>query len=373
MQCPNCRKVENGNWLYASSSHPLPELNMGDWAHDEDLYDLSYSEMPFGFHWCPFSRLTRVLSSFEEGESSPPIAFQDLLGHHAIFTEHLATSSPAYPCPHVAYLQPLRPSSSTSSHVSSENPIDGPGYFHHWSHIPRPMDVQTAHALAPIDLQYHGWEHHSRSYSPSNNNISGADQASASTMMRTSRLDSDGLPRAGTLVPFILGNGSASRTRVTSSFVPSLIPPYHRVRGIGHDHQNSQSIHGTIFTGIRRSGGLRGLAALGPTPHSLPDHAGFYLLPSASPSGRNLIDAENPAGNPFYASWERERFAPYQLFPVERESGWWGSYSQSTSASDSTHRVGLWPPMGSERSSSRGWSESLSYQPAHVARMQSFM
>ncbi|XP_008800817.2 E3 ubiquitin-protein ligase RFI2-like isoform X1 [Phoenix dactylifera] len=398
MQCPNCRKVENGNWLFASSSQPLPELNMGDWAHDEDLYDLSYSEMlhmwrwsldcsaqaicnlfmcwaacpgghPFGLHWCPFSRLTRVLSSFEERESSPPIAFQDLLGHHAFFTEHLATSAAAYPGPHVAYLQPLRPSSSSNSDVTAENPIGGSGYHHHWSHIPRPVDVQTAHTLAPTDLQYHGWEHHSRSYSPPNNNISSADQASASTMMRTARLDSDGLLRAGTLVPFILGNGSASRTRVTSSFVPPLVPQYQRVRGIVHDHQNSQSIHGTIFAGIQRSGGLRGLATLGPTPRSLPDHAGFYLLPSAGPSGQNLMDAENPAGNHFYASWERDRFAPYQLFPVDRESGWWGSYPQSTGVSDSSHRVGLWPLTGSERSSSRGWSESLSYQPTHVARM----
>ncbi|CAK9181912.1 unnamed protein product [Ilex paraguariensis] len=45
MQCPNCRKVEKGQWLYANGCHPFPEFNMDDWAHDEDLYDLSYSEM----------------------------------------------------------------------------------------------------------------------------------------------------------------------------------------------------------------------------------------------------------------------------------------------------------------------------------------
>lgn len=44
MQCPNCRKIEKGQWLYAGS-RPLQEFNMDDWAHDEDLYDLSYSEM----------------------------------------------------------------------------------------------------------------------------------------------------------------------------------------------------------------------------------------------------------------------------------------------------------------------------------------
>lgn len=45
MQCPNCRKIEKGQWLYANGSRPLPEFSMDDWAHDEDIYDLSYSEM----------------------------------------------------------------------------------------------------------------------------------------------------------------------------------------------------------------------------------------------------------------------------------------------------------------------------------------
>lgn len=49
MQCPNCRKIEKGQWLYANGCRTFPEFNMDDWAHDEDLYDLSYSEMVNGF------------------------------------------------------------------------------------------------------------------------------------------------------------------------------------------------------------------------------------------------------------------------------------------------------------------------------------
>lgn len=45
MQCPNCRKIEKGQWLYATGCRSVPEFNMDDWTHDEDLYDLSYSEM----------------------------------------------------------------------------------------------------------------------------------------------------------------------------------------------------------------------------------------------------------------------------------------------------------------------------------------
>ena len=45
MQCPNCRKVEKGQWLYANgSTRSLPELSMEDWNLDDD-YDPFYSEM----------------------------------------------------------------------------------------------------------------------------------------------------------------------------------------------------------------------------------------------------------------------------------------------------------------------------------------
>ncbi|KAK1281374.1 hypothetical protein QJS04_geneDACA019723 [Acorus gramineus] len=41
MQCPNCRKTEKGNWLYANGYRPCPEVSMDERTHDEDLYDFS--------------------------------------------------------------------------------------------------------------------------------------------------------------------------------------------------------------------------------------------------------------------------------------------------------------------------------------------
>ncbi|KAL9681750.1 hypothetical protein QQ045_013538 [Rhodiola kirilowii] len=35
MQCPNCRKIEKGQWLYASGSRAFPEFNVDDWVHNE--------------------------------------------------------------------------------------------------------------------------------------------------------------------------------------------------------------------------------------------------------------------------------------------------------------------------------------------------
>lgn len=31
MQCPNCRKIEPGQWLCATSGHPIPDFNDDDW------------------------------------------------------------------------------------------------------------------------------------------------------------------------------------------------------------------------------------------------------------------------------------------------------------------------------------------------------
>ena len=46
MQCPNCRNVEKGQWLFANGSTRLfPEFVMEDWIPEEDLYALSYPEM----------------------------------------------------------------------------------------------------------------------------------------------------------------------------------------------------------------------------------------------------------------------------------------------------------------------------------------
>ncbi|CAH1418385.1 unnamed protein product [Lactuca virosa] len=63
MQCPNCRKIEKGRWLYAYGCRPYPEFSMDDWTHDEDLYDFSYSESSM---WCSFGGFTRLTASFDE-------------------------------------------------------------------------------------------------------------------------------------------------------------------------------------------------------------------------------------------------------------------------------------------------------------------
>lgn len=44
MQCPNCRQIERGNWLYANGSRPSQDVSNDDWGHDEDFYDANQPE-----------------------------------------------------------------------------------------------------------------------------------------------------------------------------------------------------------------------------------------------------------------------------------------------------------------------------------------
>jgi hypothetical protein len=40
MQCPNCRKIEKGRWLYATGHRPSPDIDIGGWVTGE-TYDIT--------------------------------------------------------------------------------------------------------------------------------------------------------------------------------------------------------------------------------------------------------------------------------------------------------------------------------------------
>lgn len=367
MQCPNCRKVEKGQWLFANGARSCPEFSLEEWAQDEDLYDPSYAEIPLGLQWCPFSGLNRLPASFEDGEP-PSTAYHELMGHHAIFAEHTAAPSSGHSCPYIAYFQ-LQPSSSSSN----ESIADGASFGHHWSGLSGPSEISTSHTFATVDLHYHSWDHHPSSFS------SGTDQASVPPVaLRSVRADSDNIPRSASYVhPFLFGHGSGPRTG--SSFISSMVPPipnsvsrtHERVQGLHAFHQvpaNSNGMRSPVFPSGRRSGAPRGMAPIGPVASS--SDSGFVVFPTAGTSGRNHQDAENPGRNRFYA-WERDRFAPFPLIPVDRESSWWGPFHQGTSGSDSTNRSSsYWHRHGSERTSSQNRSESSSYRQINSSSQQ---
>ncbi|KAA8536830.1 hypothetical protein F0562_029308 [Nyssa sinensis] len=359
MQCPNCRKIEKGQWLYANGCRPFPEFSMDDWAHDEDLYDLSFSEMSFGVHWCPFSGFPRLPTSFDEGEFSST-AYHDLLGQHAIFAEQTAVSSATHPCPYIAYLGPIQPSSSNSGGSVS----DGSNFNHHWNGPSVPSEMPTSYAFPAVDLHYHSWEHHSAPFSTTNNRIGGNDQPSVpSVTQRAARANSD-MPRSASFMhPFVVGHSSAARAG--SSVASSMIPPYpgsaararDRVQALQAYFQqpsNSPTIRTPVISGARRTSNQRGMTQVAPVASSSDQTGGFYFFPPGS-SGRNYQEPENSVSNRFHG-WEREHLPSFPMSQVDRDPGW-GSFHQTTGGSDPAIRSSSFRQRhGSERMPSQNRS-----------------
>ncbi|XP_021772863.1 E3 ubiquitin-protein ligase RFI2-like [Chenopodium quinoa] len=323
MQCPNCRKIEKGQWLFSNGCRSFTDM-MDDWPHDEDLYDLNYSEM-FGLQWCPLPAFSRI-PSFEEGEF-PSTPYHDFLGQQAVYAEHTAVSSSTHQCPYVAYYGPIHSSSSNS--VGSVS--DGSNFNNRWGGPSGPSEMPTSYAFAAMDPHYHGWEQQSLSFSSNGNRLGASDQPSAPSLTsRSSRVNSD-LSRSGSFVhPFVVSHSSGSR--VGSSVTSSMIPPYpgsaararDRVQALQAYFQppsSSPPMRAPIMSNTRRSSGHRGLSQGAPIPSSSDQtNGGFFVYPSST-STRSFPEVENPISSRFHG-WERDHLGSFPLTQGDRDSNW---------------------------------------------------
>ncbi|GLU07387.1 hypothetical protein SLE2022_243470 [Rubroshorea leprosula] len=332
MQCPNCRKVERGQWLYANGcTRSFPEFSMDDWYPDEDYYDF-YSEMPFRFHWCPFGELTTIHSAFEEVES-PSTTYHELQGHRAIFSEH-STSSPVAGS-YVAYVGPLPPTSLRAS-----DGVDDLNFNHHWNNLSGRNEIFAPHAFPAINIHYHSWGSHSPTISISGSHVQSVDPASIPPgPLRTSQGELDATTRLRSF-PHPLPFEHGSNSRAGSSFVSAIIP---RHPGSSERIQVSHSLHHqqqpTNQPGLPTPlvpAARRGLPTLVPTL-SPPNHhnGGLYIFPPSSSSGQGPLEAESPLPSHFHA-WEQRHLSHFSI--TSRGSGW-GLY-HSTGPSDSSNLSG---------------------------------
>ncbi|KAI4310944.1 hypothetical protein MLD38_035886 [Melastoma candidum] len=353
MQCPNCRKVEKGQWLYGSRCRPLSDFSMEDWTNDDDLYDMGYSEMSFGVHWCPFGQLARLPSLYEDIEIMST-AYNGI--QHAFFAEHSAVSSSTHYCPYIAYFGSIHPSTSNSSGSAP----DGTNIHNHWNGPLLPGEVPTSYPFQAVDVQYHGWDQPSSFSNSSYRRGAIADQPPVPPPSHRSGRTISDVHRAGSLMhPFPVGHSSGGRSG--SSVPSSFIPPYpgsnararNRVQALQAYYQQQQqpSSHlqpsrTPIVSATRRSSSSHRGMQMGLVSSSPEHNSGFYIIPTGS-SGPNYQEPENPSPVQLHG-WERDPSVPFQLTPAERDSTW--PYNPLSGRSE----LGVWPSSfhathGSER------------------------
>lgn len=126
-----------------------------------------------------------------------------MLGQHAILSEHAAVSSATHPCPYIAYVGPIHPSSSNSS----GNVSDSSSFSTHWSGPPSATEMRSSYAFPTMDIHYHSWEHHFPPFSTSNGRVGPVDQPSVPPVLQRSARATLDMPRTGSFMhPFVAGH-----------------------------------------------------------------------------------------------------------------------------------------------------------------------
>ncbi|XP_010550990.1 PREDICTED: uncharacterized protein LOC104821725 isoform X2 [Tarenaya hassleriana] len=263
MQCPNCRKIEKGQWLYANGCRPFPD----DWPREEDMYDPPYSEMSFGV-WCPFGSIGR-LPSFEDAEFSPS-SYDDLLSQHGFFTEP-AASSAGHPCPYIAYFGPL--SNSAAPGVS-----DSSNFSSHWNSASSAGEVPVSYGFAALDPRYHGWDYHSPPFSGPGTHIG---RPPLPTAPRTARASLDLLrPRPPHYMRPLISHSVDGRSVAAAQRAPgSSARTRDRVHALQAYYQQSHLIDLPVYPSGRRRGISSGMGSTstGTATASSPDQTGGFI------------------------------------------------------------------------------------------------
>ncbi|CAL9114351.1 E3 ubiquitin-protein ligase IPI1 [Musa acuminata AAA Group] len=351
MQCPNCRKVEKGRWLYANGNRSSADFDIDGWV-TEDIYDLGYSELPFGFQLLPFRGFTQLASLFEEAESMPS-SYHEFMSN-SMFRDHSNSSSSSHICPYLA-LHGF-PNAMRAAPLSSADSIPENGLFHqHPSSLggQSSSDMMNSHSFPSTEPQSHNWQQqHSPSFPLSGN----VDQSASQYGVRMARNDTSSQHRLGSFVhPHHLIHGSVARNG--SNLVGSLGPPVTgEIRGhngglgshMYHPSLYSSSLRSSPFAPIRRMR-PRGLTLVSSiAAPSSAEVGGFYGFSVSGSVNRNHQEGESIGRHVdrFYG-WGREGISPLPWIPIEGESHWWnpfnpnqnpqsGNYTQRATAERST-------------------------------------
>ncbi|KAG8087813.1 hypothetical protein GUJ93_ZPchr0010g7730 [Zizania palustris] len=327
MQCPNCRKIEKGSWLYASGHHSSPDIDTSGWVTGE-TYDIT-SDFPFGFQWCPFSGFTQLASVFEEGEPEPT-SYQTIANHSS-------AASSSVVCPYLAlrgFLHPVHvPSSSSSGAENSSFHRHPTGLESHAA-----PDMSNAHIFHSAESRNHDNDHRYLSNVP----MSGIhDHPVAPFGIGLPRYDSSSQQRSRSYAhhhPLFHRptphNGSNMVAPVGS--MPAVMA---ETRGHGHgargQHMYQQSMLSSMQSSpfpptsrrVRpRALSITSFIAAAATSAEIGGHHGFAPPGPVNMSNSSDGDADSrPVDRPY--AFSQDGFTPFPWIPSDGESHQWGTFN----------------------------------------------
>ncbi|XP_020587672.1 uncharacterized protein LOC110029635 [Phalaenopsis equestris] len=303
MQCPNCRKIEKGHWLYANGICPSTDFDIDGWI-TENFYDL---ELPFGFQWCPFRGFTRLTALLDDGDSQPN-SYHEALGN-GTFGDLSSSSTSTHACPYLALHHAMNMAHSSTSISVPENSL----FHRHPTNMgAQPsVEMRNPHSFSATEVQNSNWPQQS---APPSISLNGNSDHSASLygLSRLSRNDTSNQPRVGSFVqahPLIHGsmgvrNGNNPHPRSHSQAV------------------SSSSSRVSTFAPARRPR-PRGLALI--SSSSSTDIGALYGFSVSNSATRSHQDSDRHFDR--YYGWGRESFTPLPWIPLEGESQWWSPFN----------------------------------------------
>ncbi|KAH0448812.1 hypothetical protein IEQ34_022612 [Dendrobium chrysotoxum] len=327
MQCPNCRKVEKGRWLYSNGHRLSSDFDLDGWI-TEDIYDLTYSELPLGYQWCPFGGFTQLASLFEEMESQPN---HESLGSSS-FGDHSSGSGSSHVCPYQALHGFAHHPMHTAPSSSSDSVLENSHFHRHPTGLGgQPQaEMLNPHSFSSTDPPNHNWQQQPPPLPvPLATN---SEQPTSQYGLRLPRNDTNNPQRLGSFMhAHPLPHGSISARSGSNLVAGSMAPPVlgevrTHARGNGsHIYQQSVSSspsHSSPFPPIRRPR-PRGVTLISTSTST--DIGGFYGFSVSTSTNRSLQDS----GRHFdrYYGWGREGFAPLPWIPLDGESRWWGPFN----------------------------------------------
>lgn len=317
MQCPNCRKVEKGRWLFANGQGQRslgPDLDFEGWLPD-DSYDHNYSEQSFGFRWCPFGGVTQLASLLEDGNSQLNSYLEPLTS--TTYTDHPNTSSTAHVCPYVV-MHGHCPHAMHIAGPSSSRDSENNAFSRHSNNLgvqQQPSnDMMNSHSFTSIEPQGQNWQQRQNSHSY-NFLGNGADP----WMLR----DVGNQQRSGSFVyQRPVNNGRSGSHRRTNAAAPNNGG---EEQHMSQNHQSSNGSHQMYHQHTAPSSS----APFHPLPSS-GEYYGFATLSDYDWS-RGVIRGEHSNSS---LPW----------IPLEGESQWWGPFTPPSSAPQLRPRM---PPRSS--------------------------